>query len=299
MTDVLADYFDNLTKSFLTTLNTPQDYLNKIALTAIVVFIGMLLHWLLKKLVTKNVSDLQRRFTVHKVTKRVIVIIITIISVFIWIQAINALILISLLFGFFIVVLVRGLINNIIGFFVIKYRRYFKDGHRIEIDGIIGDVIDINMINFELLEVRNWLSSDSNTGRVIKLPNKIIFDQKIEMVGISNELLWHEIKYVLTFDSDWQAAEKIMVDAGDAYFNQSILPMLDGTNDHLPKEKERLYPVFSVDTNDDGIVLILRYIVDYRKGTSTKTHLQRTILRKFDDNLGINFAVLDIRILSE
>lgn len=299
MTDFLTDYFDNLTKSFLTTLNTPQDYLNKIALTAIVVFIGIFFYWLLKKLVTKNINDLQRRFTLHKVTKRIMAVLITIVVVFIWIQAINALILISLLIAFLIVVIVRGLITNIIGFFVIKYRTYFKEGHRIEIDGIIGDVIDINMINFELLEVRNWLSSDAHTGRVIKLPNKTIFDQKIELVGISNTFVWHEITYVLTFDSNWQDAERIMTEAGEVYFNERIVPVLNGRNEHLPNEREKLSPVFSLNTNDEGIIVTLRYLVDYKKGTSTKTYLQKKILHSFEEHLDINFSVLDIRILSK
>src|SRR5690625_7871133 len=107
---------------------------------------------------------------------------------------------------------------NIIHIDVIKYRMYFLVRHRVKINAIIRDVIEINPISFQLLEARNWLSSDSNTGRVIKLPNKIIFEETIEMVGITNELIWQEIQYVLSFDSNWQDAERIMTDAGDLYF---------------------------------------------------------------------------------
>lgn len=298
MADILTDYFDTLTKSFLTTLHTPQDYLNKLALTAIVVFIGILLHWVFKTLITRNISDLQNRLIVRRLIKRSMIIIMTLVVLFIWIQAINALILIALLFGFLIVVMVRGLINNIIGFFVIKYRKYFKEGHRVEIGEIIGDVIDINMINIELLEARKWLSADSNTGRIIKIPNKVIFDETIEIVGRTNRLIWQEIQYVLTFESNWQEAEKIMTDVGNSYFNAEILPLLDESNEQLPGNKEQSQPVFSLNTNDDGIVVTLRYLVDYKKGTSTKTHLQREILSMFEEHPNIQFAVVDIRILS-
>lgn len=54
-----------------------------------------------------------------------------------------------------------------------------------------------NAISFKLLEARNWLSSDSNTGRVIEVPNSIIFEETIEMIGVANKYIWHERNYVL------------------------------------------------------------------------------------------------------
>lgn len=299
MGDALKDYFDKLTSNLLSTLTTPDDYLNKIALTAIIILIGLLLHILFKKLITKNVSDYKLRFRTHKVVKSTISTLTAISSFTVWFQAFNALVLIALIFGVFTVIMVRGLTNNIIGFFVIKYRKYFKVGHRIEINDIIGDVIEINTVYFKLLEARNWLSSDSNTGRIIKLPNSIIFDESIEIIGIANDFVWQEIKYVLSFDSDWRDAERIMTETGDLYFKESVLPKLTENNEYLPSKQVELQPVFSLNTNEEGIVLILRYLVDYREGTKMKTHLQRQILTAFEENTQIKFATLDIRVLPE
>lgn len=297
MPDFLTGYFDKLTNNILTTLETPEDYFNKIALTAVIIALSFLLRFLFRKFVVNNENDFVRRFQLQKIVKRIMITLTVIAVLFIWIQAINGLILISLLVGVFIVIMVRGLTSNIIGYIVIRSRSYFKIGHRVEINGITGDVIEINPVSFELLEVRNWLSSDSNTGRVIKLPNKIIFDSSIEIVGVTNVFVWHEIKYVLSFDSDWQAAEEIMTDAGNAYFKETVVPSLQEENAELLHEKDGLQSVFSLNTNEDGIVLVLRYFVDYRNGTSIKTGLQRRILVEIDKNPHIKFATLDIRIL--
>lgn len=299
MKDILADYFDKFTKGLLSTLSTPDAYLNKMTLTAIVVIISLLLHILLKKGIKHYAKDFKTRIRIKTLTKSTIVTLTIILILFIWIQAINAIILITIIIGILIAVMVRGLTNNIIAYFIIRYRYYFKIGHRIEINDIIGDVIEINFVSFKLLEVRNQLSSDSNTGRVINLPNKIIFDEAIRMVGVDNKYIWHEIKYVLSFDSDWQTAEKIISDIGDTYFNDSVRLNLNKHNHNLPNETEELKSVFSLDTNDEGIVLILRYLVDYENGTSIKTALQRQILSEFDKNSNIKFATLDIRILEE
>lgn len=296
MSDLLTDYLDNLGENLLTTLNTPDAYLNKIALTVVVILVGVLFHFLLKNLITKQVT-IAKQYRFHRAIKNSVLTLTIIAVLFIWIQAINALILIALFIGFFVVVLVRGLINNIIGWFVIKHRKYFRVGHRVEINDIIGDVIEINPISFQLLEVRNWLSSDSNTGRVIKLPNRIIFDESIEMVGVNNKFIWHEISYVLTFESDWQAAERIMLNAGNRYFEEEVLRDLEKTNHKALNRKEALKPVFALDTTEAGIRVSLKYLINYLNGTKAKTQLQREILLKIRENPEIDFAVLDVRIL--
>jgi len=296
MPDFLTNYFSGLVESLSSTLKTPDAYLNKIALTATVIVIGLVLHILLKNIITRNVKDFKSKFQLYKLSKQSMVTLTIVAALLIWVQAINALILIILLFGVFVVFMVRGLTNNFIGYFVIKYRRYFEIGHRIEINDIIGDVIDINPINFKLLEVRHGLSADANTGRIIKLPNSMIFDKSIEIIGVVNEFIWHEIKYVLSFESDWQAAEKIMMDVGNIYFNESVLPKLEENNGYLQSGQDKLKPVFSVDTNADGIVVNLRYLVDYRHGTSVKTLIQRNILPQFKDNPQIQFAIVEVKI---
>lgn len=299
MAKILSDYFNGLIKNLLSTLNTPDAYLNKIALTTITIVIGIFLHILFKNIIIRTSKDLKKRFRLNKIFKNAIFILTLLLVLFIWIQAINALILVALIFATFAVVMLRGLTHNIIGFFIIKYRKYFKVGQRIELNDIIGDVIDISPISFTLLEVRNWLSSDSNTGRVIKVPNSIIFEQSIEIVGLESIFIWHEIKYVLSFDSNWKQAEDIMVDAGEFYFKETLIPSMQENHNYLLETKKSLEPVFSLNTDDYGIIVVLRYMVDYRNGTSVRTSLQREILKKFEGNPEIRFAVSDIRILEK
>ena len=296
MPDFLKDYFTRLTESVFSTLKTPDAYLNKIALTVITIVIGFVIYLVLKKLITRSEKDFKRRIKSRKVIKNSMFTLTSFSVLFIWVQAINVLILIALLFGVFVAFMVRGLTTNITAYFVIRYRKYFEIGHRIEINGIIGDVIDFSPISIKMLEVRGGLSSDANTGRVIKLPNSIIFDESIEIIGVTNEFVWHELKYVVSFDSDWEAAEKIMTEVGAAYFEDHVLPELIEHNRYLPSEPDAWRPVFSVDTDDVGIVLILRYLVDYQHGTRVKTALQRQVLPQLNHHPNIEFAIVELKV---
>lgn len=299
MPDFLKEYFLGLADSLQSTLKTPDAYLSKIALTAVTLVLGVLIYLLLKKIIKRSVKDFSKKSQLQKGAKQLMVILSVVAVFFIWIQAINVLILIALLFGVIAVFMVRGLTSNIIGFVVIKSRKYLEIGHRIEINGIVGDVIDITTINVKMLEVRGGLSSDSNTGRIIKFPNSIIFDESIKIIGVVNKFVWHELKYVLSFNSDWEAAENIMSEVGSAYFDETVLLALEDVNSNYPIEQAALRPVFSVDTNDEGIVVILRYLVDYQNGTSVKTNLQRKILPRFSEHPNIDFAIVEVKVFRE
>ena len=299
MTEILTDYFNSLTENLVTTLNTPDAYLNKIVVSTLAIISIILIYVLFKKSINRNVKDIKKRFRFQKILKNSITVLTVVVILFIWIQAINALVLIALLAGAFMIVMLRGLTHNIIGYFVIKYQKYFKIGQRVELDGIIGDVIDINLISFKLLEVRNWLSSDTETGRAVQVPNSIIFDSAIDIIGLENIFILQEIKYALSFDSSWQDAEDIMIEAGNLYIKEILMREIEEASEYYIKNKEKIEPVFSLNTNDLGIVVTLRYLVDYRKGTSVRTRLQRDILSKFEDNPKIKFAVSDIRILNK
>ncbi len=299
MPEFLKEYFSGLADSLQSTLNTPDAYLSKVALSAVTLVLGFLLYIFLKKMIAQNVKGYTKKLQLNKGTKQIMATITVIGVFFIWIQAINVLILIALLLGVVTVFMVRGLTSNLIGFIVIKYRKYLEIGHRVEINGILGDVIDITATNVKMLEVRGDLSSDSNTGRVIKLPNSIIFDESIKIVGVKNSFVWHEMKYVLSFESDWHAAEKILVDVGEKYFEETVLLASEYNEKDISINEDERRPVFSVDTNDAGIVVVLRYLVDYRHGTTIKTSLQRKILPQFSQHRNIEFAILEVKVLGQ
>ena len=62
-------------------------------------------------------------------------------------------------------------IANLAGFFFIEARKPFRVGDRVEINGVQGDVIDVRLFQFSIVEVGNWVDADQSTGRIIHVPN--------------------------------------------------------------------------------------------------------------------------------
>src|SRR5699024_125318 len=176
MQDILTDYFDKVTKGLVNTLSTSDAYLNKMTLTLILIIISLLVYFLLKKTIKYYMTDFKKRMRIQTVIKSTFITITSILILFTWIQATNAILLVAIIIGVLIIVIDRALTNKIIAFIIIIYRWYFKVSHRIEIIEIIRYVIDIIPISSYLLAVRCQLSSDTTTGRLLEPPDKLIFE---------------------------------------------------------------------------------------------------------------------------
>lgn len=78
-----------------------------------------------------------------------------------------------------IVVALQGPITNLAGWIFVVWRRPFVAGDRVEIGENRGDVIDIRLFQFTLLEIGNWVEADQSTGRILHIPNGQVFTQSL------------------------------------------------------------------------------------------------------------------------
>ena len=75
---------------------------------------------------------------------------------------------------------------------------------------MLSDVIDINVFNFSIMEMGNWVDADDMTGRIIHIPNARVFTESLANYGKGFHFIWHEIPILVTFESDWRKAKKIL-----------------------------------------------------------------------------------------
>lgn len=68
----------------------------------------------------------------------------------------------------------KDLIIDIVAYFYILVRKPFNIGHVIEVNGIIGELIDLDFLQFNLLEMGDLTTSMTHTGRYVSVPNRYI-----------------------------------------------------------------------------------------------------------------------------
>jgi small-conductance mechanosensitive channel len=194
----------------------------------------------------------------------------------------------------------QEVILSMASWFLILVRRPFQVGDRIELGGVKGDVIDIRLFQTTLLEIGNWVEADQSTGRIVHVPNSAVFKQENFNYSRGFEFIWNELKILITFESDWKRAEKIMLEHGaeEAEEKEKVVrSKINRMTKRYMIHYGQLTPIVYIDIKDSGVELTLRYLTEARKRRTTQDALCRAILDDFDKEEKVNFAYPTYRIV--
>jgi small-conductance mechanosensitive channel len=193
---------------------------------------------------------------------------------------------------------------DIAGWFFIVFRRPFKVGDRIEIDGTAGDVIDVRVLRFTVLEIRNWVDADQSTGRIVHIPNGSLFKHPTANFTEGFFHIWHEIPVIVTFESDWKLAESfIMESMAPVALSETELRkherVVSAARDYLIQFKE-LKPIVYVSTTESGVLLTGRLLVEARARRNVEDGIWRSLLDKINDEPTVALAYpTERRVISD
>lgn len=293
----MNQYVEDLQNSILGNLNKAVDnrnlYYNNLTKTIVVLIFFVLLFMLCKKGLNRMNLDPNKQRRIHRSIKNTLLTLCLILISIIWINALNSLVIILILLALFAAVLIRSTLDNIIGWYFIRKRHYFKLNQRIEIGDKIGKVVGVNFFYFEIAEIKNWLTSESFTGRIIKIPNKEILDNEVFNYNYLNQMVRQEISFIIRHDSNYYDAKKIVEETLHTYYENEIYSMNDG--ELYEKLNIPIEPSFHLDIAESGLVLSCQFLVDFHKVSAVKTKLNETILEAFNSHPEIEFAVLEIK----
>ena len=167
----------------------------------------------------------------------------------------------------------QELILSIAGSFYIFFVRVYKPGDRIEINGIKGDVIDIDSIYTTLMEMGEWVSSDNYSGRIVKISNAFVFKGPIKNYSMDFPFVWDELNILVAYGSDVERAKKIVLDSAtelQSEYTSNSLAKWEEMVERYYIENAKLEPTLAVGLTDNWVELNLRYITDYKLRRATK-----------------------------
>ncbi|MEL7510942.1 MAG: mechanosensitive ion channel domain-containing protein [Cyanobacteria bacterium J06554_3] len=197
------------------------------------------------------------------------------------------------LFAAGVAVVMRDPLVNLVGWLFILWRQPFRMGDRIQIGEHSGDVIDIDTFQFTLMEIGNWVETDQSTGRILHIPNGRVFQETIANYSQGFKYIWHEIPVLITFESDWEAAKKILF----IQVNNHAEHLSGMAQDHLRKAGQKymifyskLTPTVYTTVKESGILLTMRYLCEPRRRRGSEQVLWENVLREFAKSPEISLA---------
>ncbi|OPL18241.1 MAG: hypothetical protein AVO35_06320 [Candidatus Aegiribacteria sp. MLS_C] len=191
-----------------------------------------------------------------------------------------------------IAIALREIIANIAGWFYIILRRPFVLGDRIEVAGVRGDVVDIRVLGFSLMEVGRWVAADQSTGRIVHVPNGKVFSEHVANYSSGTNHIWEEVPVLITFESDWRKAKGIMEDIMSGIV-QDATELTSVRSDEAGRYL--IYqgistPIVYTSVESSGVLLTARFPVRPRQRRGSVQNVWETLLDAFAEHDDIDFA---------
>src|SRR6516165_1330968 len=106
------------------------------------------------------------------------------------------------LVGAGLTVALKDFIVAFVGWFVLMGRNGMRLGDWVEINGVSGEVVELNMFHTVLLETGNWTDAGHPTGRRVTFTNSFAISGHYFNFSTSGQWLWDELSLVVPYDRD-------------------------------------------------------------------------------------------------
>lgn len=252
-----------------------------------------LILYIIKKISIKIISlkkDNKKQYLYTKKFNLILWIVMIFIILFIWDEYIKSLITLISFVSAAITIALRELIFNFFCGIYISIKKIFSVEDRIEFDGIKGDVVNISSLSFELLEVDEEKKNGQSTGKIISVPNSIVFTKPVKNYNKAFKYIWNEINVKVPLDCDLKLIKQELYKIINNIEIVKKIPKKMQNQIKSVGTDYRIYfnkyePMIYTKVIDDYIELEIRYLVHPKKARYVESIFWNEILIKKDEGL--------------
>lgn len=277
----------------ITEIGLSQSTQHKLFVSLLIFLLLWLIRISLLRIVWNKTRDIKIRYEWKRSLSLVIPLIGVIMVSAVWLPAFKQFGAFLGLFSAGLAIALKDPLTNFAGWIFLLFRKPFVVGDRVQIGEHAGDVVDIRIFQFTLLEIGNWVDADQSTGRIIHIPNGKVFVVPQANYTSGIHYIWNEIPVRLTFESDHLKAKLILQEIVNNYSRTVIK---DAENKILEASKtyliyyKNLTPIVYTKVKDFGIQLTVRYLCNPRQRRGSEHEIWEEIIARFKQHPDIQFA---------
>ena len=274
---------DNLTnlKNFLEVNNT---YIDLILTTLAILLVANIIKRILTRLLLIK-KDNKTEYQQKKLINFLITTFTILLLIVIWMPYIkNILTFISFISAAMTIAL-REFIYNLFSGIYIRVRKPFSVEDRIEIDETRGDVININMLNFEILEVseKDHYNGQS-TGIIVTIPNSMIFTKPLKNFNKIFKYICNEMTIKIPLEENVSEAKRVIykIVNNNEIVNKIPTKMQKQIDNLSPNYRiyyNKYEPIIYTKVDGDVIELTVRYLIHPKKVRYVESTIWDQILK--------------------
>jgi small-conductance mechanosensitive channel len=284
---------DLMTKWFHKGFGLGPEVQVKLLISLVTILIVLILRQVILHVIFQKFEDVRVRYRWRKSSAYIAFFFVVLVLGRIWFEGFQSIATFLGLVSAGVAIALKDLLANLAGWIFILWRRPFEVGDRIQIGNQSGDVIDIRIFQFTLMEIGNWVDADQSTGRVIHVPNGKVFIEPQANYHKGFQYIWNEVPVLVTFESNWKKAKEILYRIGvehAEHLSQSAEERIKEASRKFMIFYTKLTPTVYTTVKDCGVLLTIRYICEPRRRRNSEQAIWEDILREFAKCADIDFA---------
>ncbi|MBC8448831.1 MAG: mechanosensitive ion channel family protein [Chloroflexi bacterium] len=183
----------------------------------------------------------------------------------------------------------QEVIASVAGWVAVSFGNFYRKGDRVQLGGIMGDVLDIGVLRTTLMECGQWVRGDNYNGRIVRIANSFVFKEPVFNYSADFPFLWDEITVPVKYGCDHRLAREILERVVNEVVRDYAVEARAAWERVIKKfmvEEARTEPAVTLVANDNWLEFTIRYVVDYKKRRATKDRLFTRILEEFEKTEG-------------
>lgn len=249
-------------------------------LMSILVVLGVAEIW--RRLTFKYVRDPRRRRQFMLVRRFVMGFLIFLVLVFGFASEFSSLATFAGFVTAGIAVGLQTILLSVAAYFFVIGRYGISVGDRISVAGVTGDVIDVGLVRFYLMEYASTGADLYPTGRIVVFPNSVLFQASTPLYKQlpGTRYTWHEIAIPLAAKADYSIVQKAIEKAISNIYNEYKLDRLwhRSAFDLSEFALNPPAPEYRLNFSDTGPQLIARYPVDLHRAIEIDDKLTQALM---------------------
>jgi len=271
----------------------------KLFLSLLAILCIYALRHVVMRVVDRRVEDPRIRYQWSKGSSYLAFIFSALLVGSVWVEGLRSLGTFLGLLSAGVAIALKDLVASLAGWIFILWRRPFQVGDRIEIGGRAGDVVDIRIFQFTMLEIGHWVHADQSTGRLIHIPNSLLFTEVLANYTAEFGFIWNEVPVLVTFESNWRKAKEIFLSIVDEKTG-GIVPEAERAMKTATRKFmihfRKLTPIVYTSVEDSGILLTARFICRVRERRGWTEGIWEAVLEAFGREDDIDLAYPTLRV---
>ena len=251
-----------------------------------------------KRATIRYVRDPRRRRQIMALRRLVVGFLTGLVIIFGFVTQFNSL---TTFAGFITAGLAVGLqtiLLSVAAYFFIIGRYGVRVGDRISVAGVSGDVIDVGLVRFYIMELAGTGTDLHPTGRVAVFSNSVLFQAGTPLYKQlpGTEYAWHELTVKLSLTSDYNGASDDLLKAVKAVY-EGYRPQIEAQHKEMEAWMDSTVDAPVIESRlqliGGGLQFSARFPVEIRNASRVDEQVTESVLKLMDSDPRVKAAVTE------